>query len=121
MTGRIRLVLVIHNHQPIGNFEGVFEAAYQDSYAPFLDVLEEYPQIPISLHISGSLLEWLVESHPEYIDRVRLLVERGQIEIVGGAFFEPILAGIPRRGRIGQIRVYADYLEQLFGVRTRGM
>lgn len=121
MPPRLRLVLALHNHQPIGNFGGVFEAAFQDSYAPFLAVLEQYPDIPIALHTSGSLLEWLVESHPEYIDRVRLLVDRGQIEILGGPFYEPILACIPRRDRVGQITTYSNYLEQLFGVRVRGM
>ena len=29
MTGCVRLALAIHIHQPIGNFEGVFESAYQ--------------------------------------------------------------------------------------------
>lgn len=121
MSCRIRLVLALHDHQPIGNFDGVFEAAYQDSYAPFLDVLEKYPDIPVALHTSGSLLEWLVERHPEYIDRMRMLAERGQIEIIGGPFYEPILATIPRRDRIGQITAYSRYLEKLFGVPVRGM
>jgi alpha-amylase len=121
MTVGIRLALVLHNHQPVGNFDGVFEAAYQDSYAPFLDVLDEFPEISISLHTSGSLLEWIVDAHPEYIDRLRTLIERGQIEIVGGPFYEPILAGIPRRDRIGQIIAYGDYLDNLFGSRARGM
>jgi len=121
MTSRVRLVLAIHNHQPIGNFDGVFEDAYRDSYAPFLDVLEDYPGIPIALHTSGSLLEWLVDAHSEYIDRVRALVERGQIEILGGPFYEPILACIPSRDRVGQISSYSRYLEQLFGTRVRGM
>lgn len=121
MTCQIRLVLAIHNHQPIGNFEGVCEQAYLDSYAPFLDVLEEYPELPISLHTSGSLLEWLVSAHPEYIDRVRSLVDRGQIEILGGPFYEPILACIPRRDRVGQIAAYSRYLKQLFGSEVRGM
>ena len=121
MTARIRLALVIHNHQPIGNFDGVFEDAYRDSYAPFLNVLEDYPELPISLHISGSLLEWLVDRHPEYVDQVRKLVDRGQIEILGGPFYEPILAGIPRHDRIGQITAYTQYLQNLFGVHVRGM
>jgi alpha-amylase len=121
MSCRIRLVLALHDHQPIGNFDGVFEAAYQDSYAPFLDVLEKYPDIPVALHTSGSLLEWLAERHPEYIDRMRMLAERGQIEIIGGPFYEPILATIPRRDRIGQITAYSRYLEKLFGVPVRGM
>ncbi len=121
MTPQIRLVLAIHDHQPVGNFDGVFEDATRDSYVPFLDALEEYGEIPVSLHTSGSLLEWLVDAHPEYIDRLRALTDRGQIEILGGPFYEPILAGIPREDRIGQIRAYSRYLEQLFGHAIRGM
>lgn len=121
MSCRVRLVLALHNHQPIGNFDGVLEAAYGESYAPFLDLLEQYPQIPISLHTSGSLLEWLASHHPEYIERVRGLAQRGQIEIIGGPFYEPILATIPRRDRIGQITAYSRYLEDLFGASVRGM
>jgi 4-alpha-glucanotransferase len=121
MSCQIRLVLAIHNHQPIGNFEGVCEQAFRDSYAPFLDVLEDYPELPISLHNSGSLLEWLATSHPEYIDQVRSLVDRGQVEILGGPFYEPILGCIPRRDRVGQIVAYSRYLKQLFGADVRGM
>lgn len=121
MPPQIRLVLALHNHQPVGNFDGVFEDAFRDSYGPFLDVLEDYPEIPISLHTSGSLLEWLEVRRPEYIDRVRSFVDRGQIEILGGPFFEPILACIPRRDRIGQIRAFSQHLERLFGVMVRGM
>lgn len=118
---RLRLVLAFHDHQPVGNFDGVFEDALRDSYGPLLDVLAEYPDLPIVLHTSGSLLEWLVAKHPEYIDRVRGFVERGQIEILGGPFYEPILACIPRRDRIGQIEQYTEYLQRLFGTTVRGM
>ncbi len=121
MSCRIRLVLALHDHQPVGNFDGVFEASFQDSYAPFLEVLEKYPEIPVALHTSGSLLEWLVDKHPEYIDRVRQLTARGQLEIIGGPFYEPILATIPRRDRVGQILAYTQYLEQLFQTQVRGM
>lgn len=121
MNSPVRLVLALHNHQPVGNFDGVFEGAYQDSYRPFLEILGDYPQLKISLHTSGSLMEWLVDHHPEYIDQLREFVARGQVEILGGPFYEPILACIPRRDRIGQIRAYSRYLEQLFGQTIRGM
>lgn len=121
MPPHVRLVLTLHNHQPVGNFDGVCEGAYQDSYRPFLDVLEDYPHLPIVLHNSGCLLEWLESHHPEYIDRLRALAARGQIELLGGPFYEPILACIPRRDRIGQIRAYSRRLQQLFGVAVRGM
>jgi alpha-amylase len=121
MSPTLRLVLVFHNHQPIGNFDGVFEQAYQDSYRPFLDVLEDYPALPIALHTSGSLMEWLAARHPEYLDRLAVLVAAGRLEIVGGAFYEPILTMIPSRDRIGQITRYAEWLTDRFGTPVGGM
>lgn len=121
MAGSLRLVLAFHNHQPVGNFDGVFEQAYRDSYRPFLDVLQDYPEIPFGLHTSGSLLEWLEVRHPEYIDRVRKMVASSQIEIIGGAFYEPILSNIPRRDRIGQIQRYSEHLNHLFQTTVRGL
>lgn len=121
MAGSVRLVLTFHNHQPVGNFDGVFEQAYRDSYLPFLDVMQNYPEIPFGLHTSGSLLEWLEPNHPEYIERLRSMVASSQVEIIGGAFYEPILANIPRRDRIGQIQTYTQHLNQLFHTSVRGM
>ena len=121
MSGNVRLILTLHNHQPVGNFDGVFEAAFQESYVPFLNVLQDFPDLPIVLHFSGSLLDWLASHHPEYIDRVRELVKRGQVELLGGPYYEPILSAIPRRDRIGQIQLYKRHLEQLFETRVRGM
>ena len=117
----VRLILALHDHQPVGNFDGVFEGAYRDSYLPFLEVMEDYPDIPFVLHTSGPLLEWLVERRPEYVARVRELAESGRVEILGGAFFEPILTMIPHRDRVGQIREFSGYLEEAFGERPRGI
>ncbi len=121
MNPNLKLVFAIHNHQPVGNFDGVFEDALRDSYRPFLEVLQDYPEIRVVWHTSGSLMEWLVEKRPEFLDEVREFVERGQIEILGGPFYEPIMACIPRRDRIGQIRAYTACLNELFGTRVRGM
>lgn len=118
---KVRFAMALHNHQPVGNFGGVFEEAYRDSYLPFLEVMENYPDIPFSLHTSGSLLEWLEQHKTDYIDRLRKLVEREQVEIIGGGFYEPIMAMIPSRDRRGQIRGYTEHLFDLFGTRARGM
>jgi len=117
----LRFVFALHNHQPVGNFGHVFEHAYRDSYRPFLELLDQYPEIPIVLHTSGPLMEWLVEHKTEYIDRLRRMVRRGQVEILGGGFYEPILPMIPPCDRIGQIATYKNYLEKLFETRVRGM
>ncbi|MCA9209503.1 MAG: DUF1925 domain-containing protein, partial [Planctomycetales bacterium] len=116
-----RFCLVLHNHQPVGNFEGVIEQAYQDSYLPFLDVFEQYSGINLSLHTSGPLLEWLDANHPDYLDRLAALVAVGRLEIIGGAFYEPILTMLPSRDRIGQIQTYRAWLEHRLEARVRGM
>jgi hypothetical protein len=116
----IRLCLVLHNHQPVGNFDGVFEQAYHDAYQPFLDVFEQY-NFPVALHTSGPLMEWLDERKPEYVDRLARLVAAGRVEIIGGPFYEPILTMIPSRDRIGQIASYTDWLQSRLGAKVQGM
>ena len=118
---RIRFIFAIHNHQPVGNFEHVLEQAYKESYLPFLDVFEGYNAVKLTLHTSGSLVEWLAEEHPEYLDRIAELVKKRRIEIVGGPFFEPILAMLPSRDRIGQIEMYSDWLNKRLGAEVAGL
>ncbi len=78
MGTRVRFSLILHNHQPIGNFDRIFEQAYQDSYLPFLEVFEPYEHLRIAIHTSGPLAEWLERRHPEYLDRLRQLVQYGR-------------------------------------------
>jgi alpha-amylase len=121
MPNRIRLILALHNHQPVGNFDHVYQQAFEDSYLPFLDVFSRYEPLKIALHTSGPLMEWLASRQPEYVDRLAELVEAKRIEIVGGAFFEPILAMIPSRDRVGQIRSYTRWLQNRLGATVRGL
>lgn len=117
---KFQLVLLLHAHQPVGNFENVFETAYAHCYLPFIETLERHPRIRVGLHYSGSLLEWIESAHPEYFDRLREFVRRGQVEMVGGGFYEPILISIPPEDRQKQVRRLADYIEKHFGVRPGG-
>ena len=116
----LHLVLVVHAHQPAGNFEHVFEECYKQSYDAFLSLLEKYPGIHIGLHYSGPLLLWIEKNHPEYFERLRQLVASGQVEILGGGFYEPILISIPEADRLEQLKRLADYCEQHFGKRPTG-
>ena len=117
---KVSLALVIHSHQPVGNFDHVIEDAYQKSYAPFVRALRVHPRIRLSLHFSGILLEWLENHHPEYFQQLRELVGRGQVELVGGGYYEPILPIIPDADKHTQLRKLADYLHQRFGLEPRG-
>jgi 4-alpha-glucanotransferase len=117
---KFHLTLLIHAHQPCGNFDHVFASCYEKSYQPFVDLLEKYPYIHAALHYSGPLLQWLEMNRPEYFEKLRSLVQRGQIEMVGGGFYEPILVSIPPQDQKEQITRLADYLEHHFGQRPKG-
>jgi len=120
MPPRFHLVLLIHAHQPCGNFEHVFEKAYDTCYLPFIDQLEAHPGIHTGLHYSGPLLTWIERHRPDYFTRLKVLVRRGQVEMVGGGFYEPILVSIPSDDQQEQITRLAAYIEDRFGDRPTG-
>ena len=117
---QFNLLLIVHAHQPAGNFEHVFEECYQLAYDAFLSMIEKHPRVRMGLHYSGPLLLWLEKQHPDYFERLRKLVAAGQIELIGGGFYEPILISIPLADQVEQITRLANYLEQRFGKRPGG-
>ncbi len=120
MTRRISLALTLHNHQPVGNFGWVIAETYDHAYLPMVDALERHPGIRLALHYTGPLLAWLRAERPDFVDRLRALAARDQIEILGGGWYEPVLAALPERDRVGQLVRMADELETTFGRRPRG-
>jgi hypothetical protein len=116
----ISLALALHNHQPVGNFGWVFAEVYEQAYEPMVAALERHPGVRLSLHYTGPLLEWLVAERPDFIDRLRALADRGQVEILGGGHYEPVLASLPERDRVGQLQRMGDELERRFGRRPDG-
>jgi len=117
----VNFIFGIHDHQPVGNFDFVIEHAYRHSYLPFVEVAEDFPGIALTFHFSGCLLEWLEKAHPEYLDRIADLVKRGNVEILSGGFFEPVLAVIPDVDKVGQIRMMNDYIRDRFNYEAKGL
>src|SRR5271170_5597674 len=120
MPEPFHLALLIHAHQPCGNFGHVLEKAYKDSYLPFIELLEKHPGVHLGLHYSGPLLSWIEEHRPEYFARLKALVGSGQVELIGGGFYEPILVSIPPDDQSEQVMRLAGYLEKQFGRRPTG-
>jgi len=117
----INLAFGIHNHQPIDHGDSVIEENYQKAYRPFLDVLGEFKDVKANFHVSGPLLEWLQEHHPEYIDDLKAMVVSHQVELLGSGLYEPILTLLPEDDRLGQITSFSDRLNRMFGVKPRGL
>jgi len=120
VADRLRLALVFHQHQPAGNFPNVFSEVTERAYAPLVAALYRHPEVKASLHFSGPLLDWLEHNRPDVIGDLSDLVRRGQIELLSGGYYEPVLVGIPRRDAVGQIRALTDRVHAIFGQRPLG-
>ena len=117
----ISLGLVFHNHQPVGNDDRVIEKIYHETYEPLVAGLERHPGVIAGLHYTGSLLDWLIQYKHDYLQRVRALVERGQVEILSGGYYEPILPSIPDDDKHGQILKLSQAVKHEFGYAPTGM
>ncbi len=108
-------------HQPVGNLPWVIEEAYQKAYLPLFRTIANYTEIKINLHISGPLLIWLKNNHPEFLDIISELNANKQVEIIGGGFYEPILAIIPEEDRLRQIIMMVDWWKENYGISPKGI
>lgn len=116
----LTLSLVIHNHQPVGNFDHVFAEATEKAYQPMLEALERHPGIRLGLHYTGPLLDWLHAHRPQHLNLLGDLAAREQVELLTGAYYEPILVAIPEEDKLGQVHKMTDHLREHFGVTPQG-
>jgi 4-alpha-glucanotransferase len=119
-VARISFALLLHSHQPVGNFDHVIEETYRKAYRPFLDLLAAHPKIRVGLHYTGFLLQWIEKHHPDFFTTLRPLVESGQVELVTGGFYEPILPVISDCDKRAQILKLTEFIRSRFGVTPRG-
>jgi alpha-amylase len=117
----IHFVFGLHLHQPVGNFDHVFQQHLDDVYQPLLEHLERGGMLPVVLHISGPLLEWLDHHAPAYLDELGRLASDGRLELLLAGFYEPVLASLPRDDRVEQIAWLREALRRRLGAEATGL
>jgi 4-alpha-glucanotransferase len=117
---KTRIIIGTHNHLPLGLDQATAEGSYQEAFKPLIAVLYRYPDFPVTLHYSGILMEWLEEFHPEFLTLLAEMVKRGQVEMLGGGYYDPILPLIPTNDKLGQLEKMTTLLRVLFETRPRG-
>ena len=116
----IYLPIIFHFHQPVDNYDNIIENIYNKAYSPLIENIFKYPDIKFTLHFSGNLLEWFLDKKPDFIKLLKIMAKRGQIEIIGGGYYEPIFAVIPYRDKIAQLNLLSSLIENEFGLEVRG-
>ncbi len=118
---KVYFLFCIHNHQPVGNLDHLFQEAFSKAYIPLLEHLERHPRIRVCLHYSGTLLEWMAAHAPAMLEQLRCLIARDQIELLSGGFYEPVFASLRDADTVGQITMMNAFLERHLGCRPRGI
>ena len=114
-------VFGVHLHQPVGNFDHVFEEHLRDVYRPLVERLVERRFLPFTLHLSGPLLEWLEAHDTAYLDLIGRLAAEGHIELLLAGFYEPVLASLPPADRVEQVGWLREAIRRRFGVAATGL
>ncbi len=90
-------------------------------YEPFLTRAVEGDLFPLTLHLSGPLLDWLEANGSGYLDLVGHLASEGKLELLLAGYYEPILPSLLREDRLDQIRWMREAIRSRFGVEARGL
>jgi alpha-amylase len=114
------LLLLWQHRQPVGNLPGVFDQAFVSCYERLLAALEARPGLRINLYYAGPLLEYFEEKQPEFLDRLQKLVAEGRVEVLAGAFYEPILSELSEEDRRGQIELSKAWWRDRMGLEVSG-
>ncbi|MFH1504603.1 MAG: alpha-amylase/4-alpha-glucanotransferase domain-containing protein [Candidatus Omnitrophota bacterium] len=119
--GKVYFVFGVHNHQPVGNFSWVFDQAFRECYLPFISLLEEFPSIKCAIHNSGPIYDYESKESVLFLDTLKRLSAAGQIEIISGGYYEPILDLISDEDKKGQISFMNDFLKKEFDLEPKGL
>lgn len=124
----LSLIFGVHCHQPVGSLPGTLDRAADECYLPFLNLMAKHPRFKFCAHFSGGLLQQMESKRPQIIDMIKTFLGRGQMEILTGGMYDPVLVALTVSDRVGHILRFGDYLQRLLGPqaaagrnRPRGM
>ena len=99
----------------------ILEKSFQSVYKPVIKFLYSHPSFPMSFAISGPQIQFFKKRKNELITILRELVDRKQVELLGGGYNDPLLPLLNSVDRNGQIDLLSAEIRQTFGKRPRGM
>lgn len=90
---------------------------YENGYKELGSILYSNPYIKMSLALNGKTLEFLKKQHSEFLYLLKELSGRGQIEIIGGGYYDPVFPLLLARERTAQIDMLSSAITQEMGRR----
>jgi hypothetical protein len=76
-----------------------------ETLGPFLRLLRERPDWQVDIEISGAGLESIQRVYPEQLRLLRLLTERGQVELISSMYTPSLWVAFPRRDLLQSVEL----------------
>ena len=115
----VTAVFILHAYQPITQKREILDRIINNCYIPFFENLLKNKNTKITLNISGCLLEKLAVDYPDVLLLIEKAILANQIELMGSAFYHPILPLISIDNQKYQIGKQKDYIQNILGLNTR--
>src|SRR3989344_556676 len=107
----------LHFYQPPTQKKYWVDKITEESYRKIVDHLLQNENAKLTLNVSAVLCElWDTYGHHDVINKIRTLLERGQIELTGSAKYHPLLPKLPDSEIKRQIYLNELSLYKYFGI-----
>jgi len=98
-----------------------FEKDYQTVYKTIAQILFSRPQMPFTFSFLGNQFLYIKKRHPEFFVLLKEMIDRKQVEILGGGFYNPVMPLLYPVDRNGQIEMFSSEIRETTGKRPRGL
>ncbi len=106
----------IHIYQPPTQTRSILKRVVKESYLKIFSGLLAHPQARLTLNINAGLTQMLVENgYEEVVQKIKALLEKGQIELTASAAYHPILPQLPKEEIKRQIQLNEEINRKYFG------
>ncbi len=112
MRSSLHLACIFCFDQPYAASAVSMDRRYEKAIEPLVQALEQNERLSFAVYLAGRLLDHAVAHRPKLLGRLSALCQQGRLELLGGAFYSPVLASIPERDAVGQLRFTTNWLKR---------
>ncbi|MBQ0002635.1 MAG: DUF1926 domain-containing protein [Treponema sp.] len=98
-----------------------YKSIYENYYKPIGTYLYAHPEVPFTFYFTGPQFDLVKQKNPEFIEILRKLYNRKQIELLGGGYYNPVFPLLFPLDRSGQIEMLSSTVRKALGKRPRGV
>ena len=101
-----------------GTPSSIMESLLSEVYKPVLTYIYQHPEMKIHFFLSGAVLEWFELHHPEINMLIADLVKKEQLEMLTGAYYQPLLSLLHPKDRSSHIEATTTFIRKKIWEKT---